>query len=193
MRPAHQPALHWKFKSAFVVLLILQDFQRKPTSPGGAGAAQSRRMAPSHEFQVVIVEDSHMFAQRLRAALGEIPQLEIVGSAETPSEAIETIGAQKPDLVLMDINLRGGSGIDVLRAIKDGGFPGVALMMTSQPSEPIRTACLQLKAAELFDKAEPEELLAAVTELASKTRSNQAERPESGLTDGVLPFRHPGV
>jgi len=41
-------------------------------------------------------------------------------------------------------------------------------MMTSEPSESVRTACLQLEAAELFDKAKPEELLAAVAQLASK-------------------------
>jgi DNA-binding NarL/FixJ family response regulator len=104
----------------------------------------------------------------MREALEEIPHLEIVGAAETPSQAIRTIGAQQPDLVLLDINLTRGSGIDVLRAIKNRGFPGVVFMMTSEPSEPVRTACLQLKAAELFDKAEPEELLAAVAELASK-------------------------
>jgi len=125
-------------------------------------------MRPIHELRVVIVEDSHVFARRVREALGEIPHLSIVGAAETPLEAIATIGAQKPSLVLLDINLTGGSGIDVLRAIKNGGFPGVVFMMTSEPSEPVRTACLQLKAAELFDKAEPEELLAAVAELASK-------------------------
>ncbi len=125
-------------------------------------------MRPSYELRVVIVEDSHVFARRMREALEEIPHLEIVGAAETPSEAIATIGTQEPGLVLLDINLTGGSGIDVLRAIKNGGFPGVVFMMTSEPSEPVRTACLQLKAAELFDKAEPEELLAAVAELASK-------------------------
>jgi CheY-like chemotaxis protein len=123
---------------------------------------------PIHELRVVIVEDSNVFARRMREALEEIPHLEIVGAAASPSEAIATIGAEKPGLVLLDINLTGGSGIDVLRAIKNGGFPGVVFMMTSEPSEPLRTACLQLKAAELFDKVEAEELLAAVAELASE-------------------------
>lgn len=143
-------------------------FRQRPISPSSAGTAQLGCMRPSSKLRVVIVEDSHVFARRMREALEEIPHLEIVGAAETPSQAIRTIGAQQPDLVLLDINLTRGSGIDVLRAIKNRGFPGVVFMMTSEPSEPVRTACLQLKAAELFDKAEPEELLAAVAELASK-------------------------
>ena len=147
---------------------ILRDFQTRPISPDRDDTTQLGYMRPIHELRVVIVEDSHVFARRMREALEEIPHLEIVGAAETPSEAIATIGTQEPGLVLLDINLTGGSGIDVLRAIKNGGFPGVVFMMTSEPSEPVRTACLQLKAAELFDKAEPEELLAAVAELASK-------------------------
>ena len=147
---------------------ILRDFQTRPISRSSAGPAQLGCMRPSSKLRVVIVEDSHVFARRMREALEEIPHLEIVGAAETPSEAIATIGTQEPGLVLLDINLTRGSGIDVLRAIKNRGFPGVVFMMTSEPSEPVRTACLQLKAAELFDKAEPEELLAAVAELASK-------------------------
>ena len=145
-----------------------QNFQTRPISPSTAGTAQLGCMRPSYKLRVVMVEDSHVFARRMREALEEIPHLEIVGAAETSSEAIRTIGAQQPGLVLLDINLTGGSGMDVLRAIKNRGFPGVVFMMTSEPSEPVRTACLQLKAAELFDKAEPEELLAAVAELASK-------------------------
>jgi len=147
---------------------LLQNFQTRPISPSSDGTAQLGCMRPSYKLRVVIVEDSYVFARRMREALEEIPHLEIVGAAETSSEAIRTIGAQQPGLVLLDINLTGGSGIDVLRAIKNRGFPSVVFMMTSEPSEPVRTACLQLKAAELFDKAEPEELLAAVAELASK-------------------------
>lgn len=119
-------------------------------------------------FQVFIVEDSRPFARRMKAALSEIPQLEIVGAAETASEAIKMIGVRQPNLVLLDISLRGGSGIDVLKALKHDGFSGVVLMMTSQPSEQVRAACLKLEAAELFDKIETEHLLATVAEMASK-------------------------
>ncbi|HJY07900.1 MAG TPA: response regulator [Bryobacteraceae bacterium] len=125
-------------------------------------------MPQTREFQVCIIEDSQPFALRMKAALEEIPRLEVVGVAETPSEAIKMIGAQQPHLVLLDISLSGGNGIDVLRAIKNDGFPGVVLMMTSQPSEQVRAACLKLEAAELFDKVEVDQLLTTVADLASK-------------------------
>jgi DNA-binding NarL/FixJ family response regulator len=115
-----------------------------------------------------MVEDSRPFARRMKAALDEIPRLRIVGAVETPFEAIKMIAVHQPHLVLLDIALRGGNGMDVLRAVTGSGFRGVVLMMTSQPSEQVRVACLELKAAEVFDKAEAEQLLATVAALASK-------------------------
>jgi DNA-binding NarL/FixJ family response regulator len=62
---------------------------------------------------VLLVDDHPLFLDGVRAALSTAPGLEIVGEAHTAAEAVELVGSLKPDVVLMDLNLPDGSGIDV--------------------------------------------------------------------------------
>ena len=71
---------------------------------------------PEHEMststtapiRVVIVDDHQIFRTGLRAELG--PELDIVGEAATVDEAVEAIERLRPEVVLLDVHLPGGSG-----------------------------------------------------------------------------------
>jgi DNA-binding NarL/FixJ family response regulator len=67
--------------------------------------------------RVVLVDDHAMFRAGVRAELGT--QLEVVGEAGTPGEAVAVIRAQRPDVVLLDVHMPDGGGLAVLEAIGD--------------------------------------------------------------------------
>lgn len=111
-------------------------------------------MRPDQKLlRVVVVEDSEAFLLRLRLALAETPQLKLVGVAESASPAISLIHETKPDLVLLDLYLKQGSGVDVLRNIQETGLQVRTLVMTSEDSGEMQSACLSLGAHRFFDKA----------------------------------------
>ncbi|HEV2796911.1 MAG TPA: response regulator transcription factor [Nocardioides sp.] len=66
---------------------------------------------------VLLVDDHPLFLDGVRAALSGAPDVEVVGEAHDRREAVEQAAALRPDVVLMDLNLPDGSGIDATREI----------------------------------------------------------------------------
>jgi len=71
---------------------------------------------PTH---VYIVDDSQPIRARLAHLLSSLPHVTVVGQAASASEAITGILRVKPDSVLLDLNLMGSTGIDVMRHYED--------------------------------------------------------------------------
>lgn len=93
-------------------------------------------------LRLVLVDDHRIFRAGVRAELQEIdPQFDIVAEAGTVDAAIQLIGEQRPDVVLLDVHLPGGSGnggADVLR--------GCAGLVTAS-GEPVRFLALSVSDA----------------------------------------------
>jgi len=70
-----------------------------------------------HSIKVMIVDDHAMLREGLASLLQPQPDFEVVGEAGSVEEAVEKAIALKPDLVLMDYGLPGGSGVEATRAI----------------------------------------------------------------------------
>ena len=68
-------------------------------------------------MKIVIVDDHVLFRECLAAIIRSESDLKIIGQAGSVREAIETVKALKPDLVLMDFGLPDGTGADATRAI----------------------------------------------------------------------------
>jgi DNA-binding NarL/FixJ family response regulator len=95
----------------------------------------------------VLVADGHWLIRRgLRAALHHVDDHEVVGEAINASEAVASTLALVPDLVLVDVGLPGGGGIEALRRIKQR-LPGKKVLMLSdrggggQVREALSSAC----------------------------------------------------
>lgn len=71
----------------------------------------------SHPVRVLLVDDQEIVRAGLRTVLGAAG-IEVVGEAATVSEAIESAARVNPDVVLMDVRLPDGSGIDACREIR---------------------------------------------------------------------------
>lgn len=65
-------------------------------------------------LSVLTVDDEPLALRRLELMLGQIPDARLVGSASSCSEAVERIVEMRPDVVLLDIKMRDGTGFDVL-------------------------------------------------------------------------------
>ena len=84
--------------------------------------------------RVFIADDSSLIRERVASMLGA-SAMTIVGQAETPQDSIEGILAVYPDVVVLDVQLEGGSGLQVLRAIRHAA-PGIAFVVFSNSSDP---------------------------------------------------------
>jgi DNA-binding NarL/FixJ family response regulator len=70
---------------------------------------------PSVKIRVVLVDDHRLFRAGVRAELGG--GIEVVGEAEDVASAVASIAATAPDVVLLDVHLPGGGGVEVLRQV----------------------------------------------------------------------------
>ena len=105
------------------------------------------------EMNVFIVEDSASIRERLAAMLGDIEGVTVVGEAETPGDALEGILRTRPDSVVLDIHLTGGTGIEVLRRAHQQVPGTVFIVLTNYANPQYRRACLEAGAAYFFDKS----------------------------------------
>ena len=83
------------------------------------------------QFRVVLVDDHDVVRAGLRALLDNENDLDVVGEAGTVEEAIRRVGLVDPDIVIMDLRLPDGSGIDACREIKSRWPQTHVLILTS--------------------------------------------------------------
>ncbi|MCC7317015.1 MAG: response regulator transcription factor [Bacteroidales bacterium] len=74
-------------------------------------------------MKAIIVDDEKSIRQAIQLLLKRwYPQSELVGETGSVAEAVALINQQKPDIVFLDIEIRGGTGFQVLQQINDRGF-----------------------------------------------------------------------
>src|SRR5438876_3791217 len=88
-------------------------------------------MTPSTVTRVLICDDHEVVREGLRTLLSRRQDLAVVGEAGTMQEAIETAAKAKPDVVIMDVRLPDGSGVEACRAIREARPETHVIMLTS--------------------------------------------------------------
>ena len=108
---------------------------------------------------IYLVEDSAPVRERLAAMLTSIPDTQVVGHAGGAHEAISDILAKHPDVVLCDLNLKEGTGFEVLRAVKANAPEIECYMLSNFATQPYRRLAAELGASDFFDKSTEFELV----------------------------------
>jgi DNA-binding NarL/FixJ family response regulator len=116
------------------------------------------------KISLLIVDDSIIVCSRLAELLVETRRVEIVSEVNDAPQAMEHIRALKPQVVILDIRLPHGSGIDILRDIKLENPAPIVIMLTNYPYPQYRDSCLAAGADFFFDKSTEFNQLAGVIE-----------------------------
>jgi DNA-binding NarL/FixJ family response regulator len=116
--------------------------------------------------KVFLADDSAMIRERVAAMLAA-RDMAIVGEAETPEGSIAGILAAHPDVVVLDVQLEGGTGLQVLRAVRQAD-PHVAFVVFSNNAGPAyRKRYLGEGAQRFLDKTTEFDQLVTAVEHAS--------------------------
>ena len=74
-------------------------------------------MPASPNLRVLLVEDSSILAARLSELIRRLPEVDLIDIVQTEAEALARISAALPDVLILDLHLRTGSGFGVLRSL----------------------------------------------------------------------------
>src|SRR3712207_526549 len=100
------------------------------------GATAGATPAAARRLRVLVVEDELIVAWELGEAVAQLGH-ESLGVAVDGAEALEMAGSLRPDLVLMDVNLRGGDdGIAAAEAIRTALPPARVVFVTAYADDP---------------------------------------------------------
>ena len=114
------------------------------------------------EKQLLIVDDAPLIVSRIRTMMIGLTGLKPILYAGTYAGATEIVQSNKPDIILLDINLPDRNGIDLLRYIKLH-LPTATVIMCSNQSSPFyRNLCSRLGAVFFIDKSTEFELIPTV-------------------------------
>ena len=109
---------------------------------------------------VVIVDDHPLFRRGLTQLLATLPRFELLGEASCGKDGIDLVKTARPGLLLLDLNMKDMSGLDVLRAIKAGDLDTRVVMITVSDQADDLIAALRAGAdGYLLKDMEPEEML----------------------------------
>lgn len=159
-------------------------------------------MLPDHPQSLLIVDDHPLFRKGVRYLVNMVAGFTIVGEASCGQEGIDMAKDLAPDMILLDLNMKDMSGIDVLKVIKASGLDCRVVMLTVSDQTEDLVAALRAGAdGYLLKEMEPEDLVDKLAEaaaghiilterminvLAHAMRSDNIQpktRSEAGLTD----------
>ncbi len=110
-------------------------------------------------LKVLIADDSELLRERLTRLLSAIEGIEVAGEAPDGATALQQVQVLKPDVLILDLRMPGGSGIEVLQQIRQKGGRIKVIILTSFPYPQYRERCLAAGADYFFDKSEELELV----------------------------------
>jgi DNA-binding NarL/FixJ family response regulator len=107
----------------------------------------------AHPVKVLIVDDSLIFRERLVALMADLRNVAIVGQAEDGFQAQALFRQHRPDAVVLDIQLPGIGGMDLLVQFKREHPACVVIVLTTYAFKEFRDRCAVLGADHFFDKS----------------------------------------
>ena len=117
-------------------------------------------------MRVLVVDDEKPARDRLRQILDDLDEHEVVGEAANGTEAVESVGPLRPDVVLMDIGMPGLSSFEATRQIKKIRPETKILFLTMYDDEDYLVECMEVGGSGYVLKDSPApQLLAAIRDV----------------------------
>jgi DNA-binding NarL/FixJ family response regulator len=118
-------------------------------------------MPTDRPARIVVVDDHGLFRSGLITLIDSMPFYQVVGEAESGEDALGVISDTDPDLVLIDVNMPGMGGIELVRALRETGDSLDLVMLTiSRQEEDLLGAIRAGADGYILKNAEPDELKA---------------------------------
>ena len=112
-------------------------------------------------LKTFLVEDSPVIRESLIATLEELVALRVIGTAEDEAGALQWLAepGHHADLLIVDLFLRAGSGLGVLKGMQPWAQGSRRVVLTNYATPDMRRKCLELGADRVFDKSNDIEAL----------------------------------
>jgi DNA-binding NarL/FixJ family response regulator len=119
-------------------------------------------------LRILLVDDHPLFRTGMRAVLDSTEDLTVVAETDSAEEAVRLAGQMHPDLVVMDLHLPDGCGVDAITAIiRDGATARILVMTMSEEDSSILAAMRAGASGYLIKGASRDEVLQAVRTVAA--------------------------
>ena len=129
---------------------------------------------------LMIVDDHPLMRRGVRQLLALDPRLAVIAEANNGTEALAKARRQEPDIILLDLNMKGMSGLDTLKALRHEGISSRILVLTVSDARSDIFAMVDAGAdGYLLKDSEPEILLGHIL---------QASRGEKVFSEGVASY-----
>ncbi len=139
-------------------------------------AGQAVTILRMDKLKVLICDDSAAVRDRLVTMALDLPEIAVVGQAQDVPGSLDAVRRTRPDVVILDIRMPGGNGIQVLREVKKMDSAPRVIMFTTYVYPPYRQKCEQAGADFFLDKSTEFDRLLDVLE-----QVRQGLRAEAGL------------
>src|SRR5580700_2404738 len=105
---------HWKYLSAYEKPLLTKRWER--------------RMDEATPIRALVVDDEPLARRRVREMLQGDADVEVVGESANGPEAVQAVREGNPDLMLLDVQMPGMDGFEVLHVLRDGPLPVIVFI-----------------------------------------------------------------
>ena len=113
--------------------------------------------------RILIIDDHPLFRKGVSQLIAMAPHLQLVGEASSGEQGVAKARELDPDLILLDLHMKGMNGIDTLKAIRDAGLDcRVVILTVSDNADDLVAAIRSGADGYLLKDMEPEDLLAAI-------------------------------
>jgi DNA-binding NarL/FixJ family response regulator len=103
--------------------------------------------------KVLIIDESALVRERIRQLLSGVQGLEVTAEAQRTERGVALAKRLRPDVVIVDVHLRAGRGIELLREMKRARPTPRIIVLTNEAYPEIRNRCLAAGADYFFDKS----------------------------------------
>lgn len=134
-------------------------------------------------MRLLIADDSELIVDRLIASVETIKGVEIVDTAGTVESASEAVRTLRPDVVILDMRMPGGSGLDVLESMKKDQASCVVIVLTNFAYPQYRRKCLASGANFFLDKSTEFDKVGDVLRSLLPTLPREGDQDERNCSD----------